>query len=247
MRRCMWLPSASLTAPPLQQPSINGCLMQLLLCLCWSCSSFGQVDSASRSGMEHASFHVVLGFILIKDGYAHAAIRRPLYKTLVHGLRDINPQAAVTLEAAPRLRNPSKANTAERVAKTVNSVSDFTFCMPHGCMPRSLQRRALVLGLASTRPSSSPRAPVQVMQLLAVDILLYIWHKLPVVGHVAGPLMQFLSVRDSLGTHRAAALSILGPLAGLLVWRPLEHWCFQFVRLWRASRVTPCNVGLGQY
>ena len=85
------------------------------------------------------------------------------------------------------------------------------------------------------------------MQLLAVDILLYIWHKLPVVGHVAGPLMQFLSVRDSLGTHRAAALSILGPLAGLLVWRPLEHWCFQFVRLWRASRVTPCNVGLGQY
>lgn len=79
---------------------------------------------------------------------------------------------------------------------------------------------------------------LQVMQLLAVDILVYIWHKLPIVGLAAGPVMQFISVRDSLGTHRAAALSILGPAAGALVWGPLEHWCFQFMRLWRASRVS---------
>ena len=120
--------------------------MQLLLCLCWSCLSFGQVDSASRSGVEHARLRVVLCLNLFMDGYAHAAIRRPLYKTLVHGLRDINPQAAVTLEAAPRLRNPSKANTAERVAKTVNSVSDFTFCMPHGYMPRVPSKKSACLG-----------------------------------------------------------------------------------------------------
>lgn len=52
-----------------------------------------------------------------------AVIRRPLYKTLVHALREVNPQAAMTLEAAPRLRNPTKKNTAERVLRTANNVS----------------------------------------------------------------------------------------------------------------------------
>jgi len=76
-------------------------------------------------------------------------------------------------------------------------------------------------------------AVMQVMQLLAVDLLVYIWHKLPVVGRAAGPVMQFISIQESLGTHRAAALSVLG------LFGPLEYWCFQFVRLWRTSRVRP--------
>ncbi len=77
-----------------------------------------------------------------------------------------------------------------------------------------------------------PYHNMQVMQLLAVDLLVYIWHNLPIVGRAAGPVMQFISIRDSLGVHRAAALSILG------LWCPLEYWCFQFIRLWRASRVS---------
>lgn len=52
-----------------------------------------------------------------------AVIRRPLYKTLVHALREVNPQAAVTLEAAPRLRNPTRRSNAERVFRTANNVS----------------------------------------------------------------------------------------------------------------------------
>ncbi len=52
----------------------------------------------------------------------HAAIRRPLYKTLVHGLREVNPEAAAMLEASPRLRNPTKRNTIDRVAMSMAKV-----------------------------------------------------------------------------------------------------------------------------
>ena len=50
------------------------------------------------------------------------AIRRPLYKTLVHGLRDVNPEAAAMLEASPRLRNPTKRNTLDRMVKSLVKV-----------------------------------------------------------------------------------------------------------------------------
>ncbi|CAL8461782.1 g1313 [Coccomyxa elongata] len=154
--------------------------------------SFGNVSRTSTTvALDHWVSDAVALVPLLVMLILRTVIRRPLYKTLVHALRDVNPQAAATLEAAPRLRNPSKANTAERVAWTGNSV----------------------------------------MQLLAVDLLVYIWHNLPIVGRAAGPVMQFISIRDSLGVHRAAALSILG------LWGPLEYWCFQFIRLWRASRV----------
>ncbi len=73
--------------------------------------------------------------------YGAAVIRRPLYKTLVHSLRQVNPQAAVTLEAAPRLRNPTKRNSAERILRTCRNVSSsdlsskntFRKAMPYLC------------------------------------------------------------------------------------------------------------------
>ena len=52
-----------------------------------------------------------------------AAIRRPLYKTLVHGLREVNPEAAAMLEASPRLRNPTKRNTLDRMVMSMAKVS----------------------------------------------------------------------------------------------------------------------------
>ena len=51
-----------------------------------------------------------------------AAIRRPLYKTLVHGLREVNPEAAAMLEASPRLRNPTKRNTLNRMMMSTSKV-----------------------------------------------------------------------------------------------------------------------------
>ncbi len=56
----------------------------------------------------------------------HAAIRRPLYKTLVHGLREVNPEAAAMLEASPRLRNPTKRNTIDRMAMSMAKVQHFS-------------------------------------------------------------------------------------------------------------------------
>jgi hypothetical protein len=61
----------------------------------------------------------------------------------------------------------------------------------------------------------------------------FLWHQLPVIGRAAGPVMHFINMSGSLGLHRAAFISLLG------LWGPLEHWSFQFVRLWMASRVWP--------
>ena len=62
----------------------------------------------------------------------HAVIRRPLYKTLVHGLRDVDPQAAAMLESSPRLRNPTKRNTMDRMVGTTMKAS-FPSCWPKAC------------------------------------------------------------------------------------------------------------------
>ena len=57
-----------------------------------------------------------------------AAIRRPLYKTLVHGLREVNPEAAAMLEASPRLRNPTKRNSINRMMLSASKVRQL--CCP---------------------------------------------------------------------------------------------------------------------
>ena len=59
--------------------------------------------------------------------FLHAVIRRPLYKTLVHGLREVDPQAAAMLESSPRLRNPTKRNTMDRMVGTSMKAS-FSSC-----------------------------------------------------------------------------------------------------------------------
>ena len=69
-------------------------------------------------------------------------------------------------------------------------------------------------------------------QLLALDLALYTWRSLPVVGRLATPVSLYLSNAPLLGSHRAAVLS-----AAALLWPPLEPWAFRFVRLWRASHV----------
>lgn len=71
----------------------------------------------------------------------------------------------------------------------------------------------------------------QVGTLLLTDLVIYAWHQLPIVGRAAGPVMHFLNMVEGLGLRRAAVISLLG------LWGPLQWWIFQFVRLWRASRV----------
>ena len=71
----------------------------------------------------------------------------------------------------------------------------------------------------------------QVGQLLAVDLALYAWRSLPLVGRFATPVSHYMSSAPLLGPRRAAALSALA------LWAPAEPWVFRFVRLWRASRV----------
>ena len=61
--------------------------------------------------------------------FLHAVIRRPLYKTLVHGLRDVDPQAAAMLESSPRLRKPTRRNTMDRMVGSTMKAS-FPSCWP---------------------------------------------------------------------------------------------------------------------
>ncbi|CAL5222653.1 g5049 [Coccomyxa viridis] len=123
--------------------------------------------------------------------WLRTTIRRPLYKTLVHGLREVNPEAAAMLEASPRLRNPTKRNTIDRVAMSMAKVSSF----------------------------------------LVLDMVIYFWHQLPWLGRLAGPVTQFLNMLECMSMPQAVILAALGFVG------PLQWWTFQFVRLWRTSRL----------
>ena len=65
----------------------------------------------------------------IGNSLVPAVIRRPLYKTLVHGLRDVDPQAAAMLESSPRLRHPTKRNTMDRMVGSTMKAS-LPSCWP---------------------------------------------------------------------------------------------------------------------
>ncbi|KAL3159539.1 hypothetical protein ABBQ38_009954 [Trebouxia sp. C0009 RCD-2024] len=65
----------------------------------------------------------------------------------------------------------------------------------------------------------------------AVDMLilsagLYIWRQLPLVGRLAAPVMQYLTMNKALGPRRAAVLSLIA----------------LFVEVWRASKILAPEV-----
>ena len=65
-----------------------------------------------------------------------------------------------------------------------------------------------------------------------LDMIIYVWHQLPVIGRLAGPVTQFLSMLECMSMPQAVVLALLGFVG------PLSWWTFQFVRLWRTSRVS---------
>ena len=72
---------------------------------------------------------------------------------------------------------------------------------------------------------------MQVGNLLALDLLLFVWRSLPIVGRFAAPVSHYVSMARIMGPRQAAAMSLLG------LWQPAEVWVFHFMRLWRTSRV----------
>lgn len=78
---------------------------------------------------------------------------------------------------------------------------------------------------------------LQVGKLLALDLLLFVWRSLPIVGRFAAPVSHYVSMARVMGPRQAAAMSLLG------LWAPAEVWVFHFMRLWRTSRVcsVPCS------
>ena len=72
---------------------------------------------------------------------------------------------------------------------------------------------------------------LQAFTFLVLDLVVFIWRQMPVVGRFAGPVTYFASLQVALGFKSAAVLSMLG------LWGPLSWYCFQFARLWRLSRV----------
>ena len=64
-----------------------------------------------------------------------------------------------------------------------------------------------------------------------LDMIIYVWHQLPLIGRLAGPVTQFLSMLECMSMPQAVVLALLGFVG------PLRWWTFQFVRLWRTSRV----------
>lgn len=77
---------------------------------------------------------------------------------------------------------------------------------------------------------------LQVGHLLALDLLLFVWRSLPLVGRFAAPVSHYMSMARVMGPRRAAAMSLLG------LWPPAELWVFQFMRLWRTSRVSQSSM-----
>ncbi len=64
-------------------------------------------------------------------------------------------------------------------------------------------------------------------------MVIYFWHQLPWLGRLAGPVTQFLNMLECMSMPQAVILAALGFVG------PLQWWTFQFVRLWRTSRVSP--------
>ena len=73
---------------------------------------------------------------------------------------------------------------------------------------------------------------MQVSSFLVLDMVIHIWHQLPLIGRLAGPVTQFLNMLECMSMPQAVVLAALGFVG------PLRWWTFQFVRLWRTSRVT---------
>ena len=73
---------------------------------------------------------------------------------------------------------------------------------------------------------------LQVSSFLMLDMIIYVWHQLPLIGRLAGPVTQFLSMLECMSMPQAVVLALLGFVG------PLRWWTFQFVRLWRTSRVS---------
>ena len=65
-----------------------------------------------------------------------------------------------------------------------------------------------------------------------LDMVIYIWHQLPLLGRLAGPVTQLLNMLECMSMPQAVVLAALGFVG------PLQWWTFQFVRLWRTSRVS---------
>ena len=68
-----------------------------------------------------------------------------------------------------------------------------------------------------------------------LDMAIYVWHQLPFLGRLAGPVTQLLSMLECMSMPQAVVLAALG------CYGPLHWWSFQFVRLWRTSRVSLCS------
>ncbi len=68
-----------------------------------------------------------------------AVIRRPLYKTLVHALRDVNPQAAALLEEAPKQGGGSSTKGYSRNAtgRAMRSGSNVRALMSLGLLKQA--------------------------------------------------------------------------------------------------------------
>ena len=64
-----------------------------------------------------------------------------------------------------------------------------------------------------------------------LDMAIHIWHQLPLLGRLAGPVTQFLNMLECMSMPQAIILAALGFVG------PLQWWTYQFVRLWRTSRV----------
>lgn len=73
-----------------------------------------------------------------------------------------------------------------------------------------------------------------------LDMLIYVWHQLPWLGRLAGPVMQFLGMLECMSMPQAVILAGLGFIG------PLQWWTFQFVRLWRTSRVSAVDACTAQ-
>lgn len=69
-----------------------------------------------------------------------------------------------------------------------------------------------------------------------LDMVIHIWHQLPLLGRLAGPVTQFLNMLECMSMPQAVILAALGFVG------PLQWWTYQFVRLWRTSRVNSLIV-----
>ena len=145
-----------------------------------------------------------------------------MYKTLVHGLREVDPQAAAMLESSPRLRKSHKAEHNGQdggdqyegelfivlitACKAVYGRNAVAFVGAESITAPAMSRALVVCGVVTDLPQDC----LQVSSFLMLDMLIYVWHQLPLIGRLAGPVTQFLSMLECMSMPQAVVLALLG-------------------------------------